>query len=92
MFLLPNCYGITGPTNLILSIQMSKRLQKNQKRAIVNDFLRKELCQYAKSHHGTKHHDIVAYFNNKYPELYISRPTVSKIIKDSAKRLLYNLE
>ena len=36
--------------------------------------------------------DIVAYFNNKYPELYISRPTVSKIIKDSAKRLLYNLE
>ena len=71
---------------------MSKRLQKNQKRAIVNDFLRKELCQYAKSHHGTKHHDIVAYFNNKYPELYISRPTVSKIIKDSAKRLLYNLE
>ena len=70
-----------------MSIQLSKRLQKNQKRAIVNNSLRKELCQYAKSHHGTKHHDIVAYFNNKYPELYISRPIVSKIIKDSAKWL-----
>ena len=42
-----------------------------------------------KSHHGAKHHDIVAYFKHKYPELDTSRPTVSKIVKDSAKWVEY---
>jgi len=66
---------------------MSEPLPKKQKRAAVNDALRKEICQYSKDHHDTKHDDIVAYFNHKYPELHVSRPTVSKIIKEHAKWL-----
>ncbi|KAG9293012.1 hypothetical protein G9A89_016374 [Geosiphon pyriformis] len=54
---------------------MSEPLFKKQKRATVNDALHKEI------------YDIVAYFNHKYPELHISRPTVSKIIKEHAKWL-----
>ncbi|KAG9284540.1 hypothetical protein G9A89_014144 [Geosiphon pyriformis] len=66
---------------------MSEPLFKKQKRAAVNDALRKEICQYSKNYYGTKHDDIVAYFNNKYSELHISRPTVSKIIKEHTKWL-----
>ncbi|KAG9301190.1 hypothetical protein G9A89_012573 [Geosiphon pyriformis] len=63
---------------------MSEPLFKKQKRAAANDALCKEICQYSKNHYGMKHDDIVAYFNHKYPELHISRPTVSKIIKEHA--------
>ncbi|KAG9293775.1 hypothetical protein G9A89_019112 [Geosiphon pyriformis] len=66
---------------------MSEPLFKKQKRAAVNDALCKEICQYSKNYYGTKHDDIVAYFNHKYPELHISRPTVPKIIKEHAKWL-----
>ncbi|KAG9299146.1 hypothetical protein G9A89_020459 [Geosiphon pyriformis] len=47
---------------------MSEPLFKKQKRAAVNDALRKE----------------ISYFKHKYPELHISRPTVSKKIKEHA--------
>ncbi|KAG9304582.1 hypothetical protein G9A89_020146 [Geosiphon pyriformis] len=80
-------------SNIIIIGTFSNRLAKlsplfkKQKRAAVNDALCKEICQYFKNYYGTKHDDIVAYINHKYPELHISRPTVSKIIKEHAKWL-----
>ena len=64
---------------------MSESLPKKQKWAAVNDALRKEICQYSKDHYDTKHDDIIVYFNHKYSELYVSHPTISKIIKEHAK-------
>ncbi|KAG9295587.1 hypothetical protein G9A89_000952 [Geosiphon pyriformis] len=46
-------------------------------KAAVNDALCKEICQYSKNYYGTKHDDIVAYFNHKYPKLHISLEQVT---------------
>ena len=48
----------------------------------INDNLKRQICEWSDANKNKKHHEVAAYFNEKYPDLELDQSTISKILKE----------
>ena len=51
-------------------------------RLAINDNLKRQICEWLDANKNKKHHEVIAYFNEKYPDLEFDRSIISKILKE----------
>ena len=48
----------------------------------INNNLRHQICKWSDANKNKKHHEVAAYFNEKYPDLELDRSIILKILKE----------
>ena len=59
--------------------------QPKQHRSAISDDLKRQICEWSDANKNKKHHEIAAYFNEKYSDMNIDWSTITKILKEKDK-------